>query len=281
MTEFTEPYKRLTDDELLTIVANASSYTSIALETAKQELLSRNISADHLAALEAQNALETAEKEALLQKQKEEKNWLQNKLIPFFSAANPFLKGLEIYERYIRIMSWIFTLISMSIIGTLVLTLIYYFDLIIIYSNHISEIDGWKGYILLYSVLLILTILGTILFWKRKTLGWVLMTFYIVSIAIGPVFELILNLLKPSHEFDRIVDNFMMGNHNFFSISTLYIVFFAFSLYVLFKRKVRTAFKVKKPVAYLVVLLVVIFQILALYPITKSGFLRMIVPYDN
>jgi hypothetical protein len=162
-------------------------------------------------------------------------------------------------------MSWVITLISLYIIKTLVFPLFHYYDLIIIYSDHLLEIDEWKGYVLLYSAGIILTILGTILFWKRKTLGWVLITLYIVSSVLGLLFILVIDMLRPWRQFYRIVDKFMMSDLPI--LYSLYVVFFVFSLYVLFKGKVKKVFKVNKIVVYLTVVAAIIFQVLAWYPL--------------
>ncbi len=56
MTEFTELYQRLSNRELLTIIAESEKYNPIAVESAKKELESRQLSEDELSAAQAKIA---------------------------------------------------------------------------------------------------------------------------------------------------------------------------------------------------------------------------------
>ncbi|QHI39052.1 hypothetical protein IMCC3317_44530 [Kordia antarctica] len=272
MTEFIERYKKLSDKELLAIIANASSYTSIALEAAKQELIARGISPDHLAELETQNIIDTKEKEALLQKRKVERERSKTDFFTLFITVNPFLKQLASHERLIRIMSWIFTVISIYVIFVLVYFIKTYGYLFTVNQYEIGEYFDYQfsrygigtSYLLLCLVYIISIIPGTILFWKRKRLGWVLTTFYMVSVAVGLFFLLLYYTTKPGYQFNRMVDEFMMSDLPMWY--SLYIAFLVFCLYVLFKGKVKNVFKIKKGVGFLIVILAIIFQVLLWYP---------------
>ncbi|WP_298424604.1 hypothetical protein [uncultured Kordia sp.] len=246
MTEFTERYKKLSDRELLAILADASSYQPIAVETAKKELTSRQLTEDQLKRLETQNEIEKKQKEAQLQKRKEENEILKNDFFALLAIVNPFAKQLEVHEKQIRFISCIFVAIAIC-------ALVLNYTLIGFYLEDLF--NGKIGVeLILYFVNIISIVLGAILFWKRTTLGWILMTFYLATALAGVVCSFIYHLTSPAKQYYTIIDDAVMPT----SIVGMYIIgaiFFGANLYVLLKEKVKNVFKIDKTIAVLTIFL--------------------------
>jgi len=69
----------------------------------------------------------------------------------------------------------------------------------------------------------------------------------------------------PYHQFDRMVDQFMMSNVNILKY-TVGTFFLTFSIYVLFKKKVKNVFHVTKATTFWTVLIAVVLQALLWMP---------------
>lgn len=251
MTEFTERYKQLSNKELLAILADASSYQPIAVETAKQELDSRKLSEAQLALIETQVARKKQQKEVQLQKRKEENETLKKDFFSLFATVNPFEQHLELYEKQIRYICWFFAIIA-------IYTLITNYSLVGWYLE-----DLFKGEIgvdlVIYFVDILAIVLGTILFWKRKTLGWILVAFYITTGLTGFIISLIYTIKHPSY----IYTGSLMESSITAGVIGTYIIgfiFFGTNLYVLLKEKVKSVFKVDSTIAIITIVLAVAIQ---------------------
>ncbi|WP_298518587.1 hypothetical protein [uncultured Kordia sp.] len=263
MTEFTERYRKLSDEELLGIITSASSYQPIAIETAKLELLNRGIPEDELNELITQNREEAAERQKNLQEKKEAS---EAKKKAFFDPINPFLKGLESHERQIRILSWLLSGLGLYVAVLLIYIFIEGYALIHLFLSSILSVEFGKSYLLiLYLIYIISTILGPILFWKRTRFGWFLSAFIIISSALGLILTVFYYASQPYYQFDEIVDAFMMSDTRIM-IHLFYVSFVTFGLYVLFKRKVKYIFNVKKTIIWIAWITAIICQMLLWYP---------------
>ncbi len=251
MTEFTERYKQLSDQELLAILTDASSYQPIAVETAKQELDSRKLSEEQIAMLETQAAREKQQKETQRQKRKEENETFKKDFFSLFATVNIFEQHIEFYEKQIRYMCWFFAIIA-------IYTLITNYSLAGWYIE-----DLFKGEIgadlVIYFADILAIVLGAILFWKRKTLGWILVTFYIVTGLTGLIISLIYTIKHPSYIY---TGSLMTSSITAGVIGTYIIgfIFFGTNLYVLLKEKVKNVFKVDSTIAIITVVLTIAIQ---------------------
>lgn len=262
MTEFTEQYKKLPKEELIDIIANASMYQPIAVETAKKELISRGVLEEHLDELIAQNAEDTKQQQKLLQEKKQAKEAVQKAV---FDPINPFLEGLEYHERQIRFMSWIFTAIGLYVAFVFLRFFLEYYSFIVDFSPSIFSVEFEKSYVLLiYLVYLIAIIVGPILFWKRSRFGWILITFIIISRVFDTIFEFLFYVNTPYLRFDHMVDNFMRSDWRILGF-LLYAAFFIYILNFLFKRKTKNVFKVTTTTSFLTCMVALGLQIAIWY----------------
>ncbi len=273
MTEFTERYQKLSKAALLEIIANASSYKVTAVETAKLELLTRGVSEEDLNEIIAVNLEEAAQQQKLLNEQQKNK---QTKKNVFFNSVNPFLKGLESHERQIRLLSWMFSIISICVVFIICYFIIENYSFFMVLLRYpFEETFGYyfadvKASYLVSVILFILSIIvGAAVFWKRNRIGWILMTIGIIGSSIAFVMPLVhLLFFTPQHQANEIIDEFMMSDITIVK-NICYTIFFMFSLYVLFKGKVRNVFNVNSISVYLTVLLAILLQFFIWYPFLR------------
>lgn len=262
MTEFTERYQQLTNEELLNIIANASSYQPIAVETAKQELLTRGVSEEHLNELIAQNLEAAAQQQKLLKEQQETE---KTEMKALFEPVNPFQKEVPLHERQVRFMSWIF--MALGLYAILVLIEIYRLNSSLSSKYDMFTISGEseKNYVsLLCFVSGIIIMIGLVLFWKRKRFGWILITFTAVSGIIGMLFNFFYNANTASPEFKKNFENIMSSDWKIM----LYFVYFGFFLYAcnfLYRRKTRKMFNVTSALSFLVFMIAFVLQIIVCF----------------
>lgn len=262
MTEFTERYKQLSDDELLAIIANASSYQPIAVETAKQELLTRGVPEEGLNELIAQNLEVAAQEQKLLKEQQEVE---KTEMKALFEPVNPFLKGVSLHERQVRFMSWVFTVLGLYAISVLVNVYRLNSSLSNEYNMFVISREPEKNYVsLLCFASGILIMISLVLFWKRKRFGWILVTFIAISGIIGKLFNFFYEANMASSGFKRNIENIMSSDWKI----TLYFVYFGFSLYVcnfLYRRKTREIFNVTSAASFFVFMIALVLQIVVCF----------------
>ncbi|MFK7750032.1 MAG: hypothetical protein AB8B65_16695 [Kordia sp.] len=264
MTEFTERYKKLPQEELLDIISNASKYQSIAVDTAKKELLSRGVLEEHLDELIAQNIEDTKQQQKLLQEKQQKKDAITKAI---FDPINPLLEGLGYHERQTRFMSWIFTGIGLYVAFVFIRVFVQYYSLIVRFSSSIFSVDFSESYILLlYLLYLIPIIVGPILFWKRTQFGWILVTFTIVSGVLSNVFDFIYYANLPYFRFEQMIDRFMMSNLNIV-LFLVCVFFFIYSWNFLVKRKTKAVFNVTKIGSILTFIVALALQVALWYPL--------------
>ena len=243
MTEFTERYKQLSDKDLLAILADASSYQPIAVETAKKELETRNLSENQIALLGTEVAREKQQKVNAKQKQSEETEKLKNDFFALFKNVNPFAPQLELHEKQIRFMCWFFAVIS-------IYTLYSSFHSIIFLVK--AYLDGtFDAFSVLYLVDIIVLLLGTILFWKRKTVGWIFIVFYCTIGVSTFISSIIYEIVNPIPEYIILNENLVPQNN--IGNYLLYLIFFVSNMYVLLKANVKKVFQINNTIAYITI----------------------------
>lgn len=167
---FADYYKTISDSELLAILGNPQDYQPAALDAAKAELESRQLS--ETAILEARHSL--VEKELEQAAEREKRKMMEEKLKAagsgFIESLNPAQKDIPATEKMIR---WI----------VVVLGVLYLYELISNIQLHLANLQDLPKYpfkLGLYFVLLLLLPAALILFRKRKPAGWILLVIYLV-----------------------------------------------------------------------------------------------------
>ena len=177
MNEFSERYKKLTNDQLFIIVRNAGDYQTEAVEAANFELNSRNLTESDVDT--ANNLIYESEKKVIEEKEKQERHRsnVNNRILQLKEKYSPFEGGLDKSERIIRmcILSFVFfTLYSL------------YSDYELFTFLFVDQVNrSWDLSVYIFLISNLLLVLGTFYFVKRKRLGWV---FWII-ILVNSVFS--------------------------------------------------------------------------------------------
>ena len=166
---FSESYARLSNSSLLKILSRAKDYQPLAVETARAELQDRQLSQE--AYKEASLELEKEQRVELEEQEKREvaANRMREKAMKLFDSLNPVRKKASSSAQMINI---ICLLLMVGFLYSAVQDYAYFQFLITQSSPSLSLI-------LILSFGLLYTPLTTILFWKRKKAGWVLLAIYL------------------------------------------------------------------------------------------------------
>lgn len=234
---FNEYYKTVSNAELLSILEKPAGYQEAAIDAAKKEFSDRKLS-DH-EIKEARQVL--FEKQLQKLKQRERVKGVEDKLKKtgqtLFDSINPFHSKISSTEKNIRII-----IISF---GVLFLYLfIKEFKMILLYIKYFpgSPMEN-SSYLLPYLLLAI----ATIMFWKRKRIGWILLAAFVVFSTVTTIVMLIQSFLRRSSGFAAI-DNLFPGPSTISFIIPL--ILFIWTLYVLCKKNIREAFSINNQKMY-------------------------------
>ena len=193
--------------------------------------------------LETEVAREKERKDNAKQKQLEETEKLKNNFFALFKNVNPFAPQLSLHEKQIRFMCWFFAAIS-------VYTLYNDFQTIIFVVKAIFDgfFDATSVY---YLVDILVLLVGTILFWKRKTVGWIFIVFYCTIGVSAYISSIIYQIVSPIPEYVLLNEDFVP--QSYIGSYLLYVIFFGSNLYVLCKQKVKQVFQVDNTITYITI----------------------------
>lgn len=178
MTEFTERYKSLSNFELWEILAEAENYQPLAVETAKKEIESRNLSEEEINRVKLEIESKQLEKQKLIENRKQKEDKIKGVVFTFLDAINPIQNGIQTPEKTIR-------LIVIALTGIFFYRIFKQFNLLRFILTD-SE-GGWDMSMLEYFFPLIILPLATIYFWKRKKIGWILLSIFLTYSAISSI----------------------------------------------------------------------------------------------
>lgn len=169
LNNFTEYYKTLSNTELLDILDNPGNYQATAVEAAKKEFETRQLSGEAID--EARKPL--LERRLLQQQRRDKTNAIAQKFIDSINPIQPTIRPVEKTRRAIVI---VFSALS-----------VYY--LIISYKMlwwYVLDIPSSPFESLLLIAWEIILPIGIIAFWKKRRAGWMLLvTYFVVSVIWG------------------------------------------------------------------------------------------------
>ncbi|GHV38681.1 hypothetical protein FACS1894179_02460 [Bacteroidia bacterium] len=183
---FTTLYKAWTTDKLLDIVDNPSDYQPLAVETARLELDSRQLTQEQIAAAKAEQDLRRQDKASKQQKVKDIEDKFKSVGFSLTDTFNTIQKDTPITDKLIK-------LISLFIGGLFLYQLYKEFGMF----KFMFTDDGekWDFSMVLYFAPFIVLPTAGLLFLFRKKIGWTLATIYFSYTAAGaiPLFIMELN----------------------------------------------------------------------------------------
>jgi len=230
---FNEYYKKISDTELLSILENPGDYQPIALEAAKKEFVSRQLTDTEIQEARHPLLAKQAQKKKEKARMKAVETRIKNTGDSFIDTINPIQSGVPSTEKIIRLIVIVF--------GG-----IFLYQFIKDFRIHVAYIKDFPGHAFessLYLAPVILLPVAIFTFWKRKKLGWILLTIFLTFSAVGSMWSLFQSFTwKPSGfpAMDRLMPR---------PSPTTYIIqllFFVGTVIVLYKKNIREAFSVDK-----------------------------------
>lgn len=246
MPEFTEQYKSLSNSELLKILADAKSYQSLAVETAKKEIESRQLSKEELKQAQTEIEFQLQLKQQEIEKRKQQGDKIKTNITTFFDTISPLQNGIQTPEKIIRL--------TIIIFGSLTLYRIYteFGMLRVVFYDGIRE---WDLSILEYFFSLIILPLATFLFWKRKNIGWILLSIFLTYSAVNTIGLFVMNLGRQPSGIPALESIFPTISPITYLMST---VFFGGTLWIISKENIRSVYQVTKRSVFLTIGLTIV-----------------------
>ena len=230
---FNEFYKTISDTELLSILDNPDDYQAVAVEAAKKEFSNRQLSETEIQEARQPLIAKQLQKEKEREKVKAVETKIKAAGRTFIDTINPIQSEIPSTEKTIRLIVIIFS-------GIFLYQFTTGFRDNMAYIKDIPRLPFESISILLPQILLPI---ATIAFWKRKTLGWILLTAFLTFSAVGAMWLLFQSFYwKPSG---------FAGLNNFFPrpSPTKYIIqllFLVGTIYILSKTNIREVYSIDK-----------------------------------
>src|SRR5690606_40011391 len=185
MTEFTELYQKLSNSELLKIISESEKYNPIAVETAKTEIASRQLTEQELNQAKSKIVEKENAKKRVIEKRKEFEKKIGKNASTLFDTINPIQNGIQTPEKIIRL--------TILVFGGLAIYRLYQqlgmFQ--IIFHEGISD---WDLSMIEYFFPIIILPIAVILYWKRNKIGWILLSIFLTYSAFNAVVLFFMNL---------------------------------------------------------------------------------------
>lgn len=232
MTEYTELYQQLATSELLTILAEAEKYDPIAVETAKTEIESRNLTEAELNRAKAQITATQEAKNLKVEKRKQREENLKKRTATLWDSINPIQNGIQTPEKIIRL--------TLLVFGGLALYNLYEESWFLLYLLQEGPSD-WDVSIIEFFLPFLLLPIALFLFWKRYTLGWVLLTLFLTYSAFNSMLLFFMNLGRQPSGIPAMEEIFPTVSPAVYAMTLL---FFGSFVYLICKPQVRSIFKV-------------------------------------
>jgi len=246
---FGEYYKTISNTELLNILDNPENFQLIAFEAAETEFQSRNLSEAEIA--EARQTLVARDEQK--QKEKERIRTVENKIRhashSFIDTINPVQSGIASTEKIIRFIVIIFSAI-------------FLYQFFSGFQTHIFFIKDFSRNppgSLLYLFPKALLPVAILTFWKRKHIGWILLTAFVILYQVSAAWMLYKAITWESSRF-AILNNIFPRP----SILGCFIqlAFLSGVLFVLCKEDLREVYRVTKQIMVATIIITLILSLL-------------------
>lgn len=232
--EFNEKFKTYTNTELLRIIDNPVGYQPNAVETAKTIFSDRQLTEDEIKIAKDELEIERQEKLNKEQKKRAVEEKFKNIGKSILDNVNPIQNETPTTEKTIRIISLLF--------GGLFLFQLYK-EFGMISFMFIDSSAGWDFSMVLYFLPLVVVPTATVLFYKRKKSGWLLLTMFLTYSAVSAIGLIILTInMEPSGipALDSIFPQTSPSTH------ILTFLFFAGTIWAISRENIRTVYTITK-----------------------------------
>jgi hypothetical protein len=234
MIDFTEKFTTYSNTDLLKIIDSSDNYQPLAVETAKTIFASRQLS---------DNDIEIAKAELDKLKQEQEtkekkKMYLDKKVKSIASSAlstiNPIQAVTPNSDKIIKIISIVFSVLFLF-------QLYKEFGMI---SFMFTESEAkWDFSMVFYFLPLLIIPTATILFFKRKKIGWTLLAIFLSYSTVTSIVLFILTLNREPSAFPALDTIFPQTSPTTHIVTLL---FFAGALWTICNQEIREIYTVDK-----------------------------------
>ncbi len=244
--EFTEKFKTYTNTELLRIIDNPNGYQPAAVETAKTIFSDRQLTNEEIKI--AKDELEIENQEKINKEQK--KRAIEDKFISIgksvIDTVNPIQKETPSIEKTIKI-------ISLLLGGLFLFQLYQEFEILsYIFTDSSANLDFS---LVLYLLPLVVILTAAILFYKKKKIGWILLTVFLTYSAVSAIGISILIIVMMFMGLDEL-DNFF--SQTSMTKYLLTFLFFAGIIFAISRENIRTVYGISKQTMVLTISITVI-----------------------
>lgn len=221
MSQLSEVYKTYSVTALLRIIENPENYRPEAVKTARDELDARGLTPDDKNRARAE--LEAERQELALKKEHREeiKNTLKEKGSGIMDYINPIQDNEDDTRKSPRLINTI----AIIFLAIGLLQIITQFDLI----TGLFQDARWDFSVVIFLFPVIITPLAAILFWMKKTVGWILLSIYL-SFALMGLLWMFFIAYDPA---------FLIGS-----------LFFSGTLWTISQERIRNVFKISTDTMY-------------------------------
>lgn len=238
MSQLSEVYKTYSVTALLRIIENPENYRPEAVKTARDELDARDLTPDDKnrarAELEAERQVLALKKEY----RKEIKNTLKEKGSGIMDYINPIQNNEDDARKSPRLINTI----AIIFLAIGLLQIITQFGLI----TGLFQDTRWNFSVVIFLFPVIITPLAAILFWMKKTAGWILLSIYLSFALMGLLWMF----------FIAYDPTFLIGS-----------LFFSGTLWTISQERIRSVFKISTDTMYASVIasILIVGAILGIY----------------
>jgi hypothetical protein len=233
MNEFIERYKTLSDLELLKIIDLADDYQPSAVIAAKTEFENRNLKKEEIEFILQQLNKEKAITKEKVELRKKQANDIKKRIADIFDYFNPIQKEIPKPDKIIKFL----------FLGYLVFFFYKFYKefrfLIWMFTD--SRAD-WDLSTFFYFFPLIILPIAIILFWKRKRIGWVLLSIFNSYSVIGALCIFITEVGRERTPGLEVLDNlFQTPPPIYYLIGS---IIWGAILYTLLKKEIRKKYNI-------------------------------------
>ncbi|EGJ99212.1 hypothetical protein [Dysgonomonas gadei] len=221
MSQLSEVYKTYSVTALLRIIENPENYRPEAVKTARDELDARDLTPDDKNRAIAE--LEAERQELALKKEHREE--IKNTLKEKGSGIMDYISPIQDNEDDARKSPRLINTIAIIFLAIGLLQIITQFDLI----TGLFQDSRWDFSVVIFLFPVIITPLAAILFWMKKTAGWILLSIYLSFALMGLLWMF----------FIAYDPTFLIGS-----------LFFSGTLWTISQERIRNVFKISTDTMY-------------------------------
>lgn len=236
MNQFSERYKSLYNSDLLKIINNPGDYQPLAVETAKIELNTRQLTAEELEIANKEYESQQVKEQARIEKQHALENISKRTLFSMLEI----IKRPPPKRRIKIIISMIFILMLLfQAIGKISLVSYMFTD----------DGAGWDLAMVILLLPLLLIPISLLLFWFNKKTGWVLLSVYIIYLACYSIIEFY-ELFSVQYPEDAPIHR-SYSPMSFFPFLFFQIFFFGGMIWAMCRNDIRQDYRIDKKTLFI------------------------------